>query len=589
MTDVRRVAVLVPCHNDGELVAETVYSVREPEPVEVVIVDDGSTDGATPETLRGLEAEGYRVLRLPSGLGTAMARNAGVEATDSRYVFPLDADDLAVPGALTRMADRLDARPEAEVCIGDYEEFRVKALVRTVPERLDPYRVAYTNEYPPAALFRRDVLESVGGWTRLIDELDARADWNLWMSLAERGLEGVHFGHGQLTYLRRMHGGRLAWAGRRHNRRLYDALRAQHPKLFAERRAHRSASDLSRRRALMYPIIYGRRPRSRLETVPKALLDRLGVWTLTGAVDDGVRQQMAATFAAAQRHRRAPAVRDGGPAARVAVLIPCHGDGPFVGDTVRSIAEPEPVEVVVVDDGSPDGATHAALDRLEADGHRVIRRPRNEGVSAARNAGLDATTAPYVFPLDADDLAVPGMLSRMADRLERSREAAVCFGDHVEFRFQALVRAVPEQLDPYRLAYANDYPSTALFRRETIEAIGGWRQLVADHADHDLWMTLAERGATAVHLGSGELSYRRRIDANRDRPRTLMQDPQASEVARSAHPGLFDRLEEHRRGTDMGFVRRSLYPFVHGRRSGLRVVSPIKSWLGRWRIGRTRP
>jgi glycosyltransferase involved in cell wall biosynthesis len=580
MTDAGRVAVIVPCHDDGELVTETVRSVHEPEPVELVIVDDGSTDEATRKTLGALEAQGFRVLRLPTNLGTAVARNAGVEATKSRYVFPLDADDLAVPGALTRMADRLDAEPEAEVCIGDYEEFSVKALVRTVPERLDPYRVAYTNEYPPAALFRRSAVESVGGWRRLIDELDARADWNLWMSLAERGLEGVHIGHGQLTYLRRMHSGRLAWAGRRYNRPLYNALRAQHPKLFAERRAHRAASDLSRMRALMYPIVYGRRPRSRIETVPKAMLDRLGIWTLTGTVDDGVRQQMAATFAAAQHHRPATPVREGGRRPRVAVLIPCHGDGPFVGDTVRSIDEAEPVEVVVVDDGSPDPDTHAALDRLEADGHRVIRRSQNQGVSAARNVGLEATSAPYVFPLDADDLAVPGMLSRMADRLEKSPEAAVCFGDHVEFRLQTVVRAVPEQLDPYRLAYANQYPSAALFRRETIDAIGGWRELGAVHEDHDLWLTLAERGTTAVHLGTGEPSYRRRVDPYDDRVARRTPNPRAYAVTRAAHPDLFARLEEHRRRTDMGFVRRSLYPLVHGRRR-LRLGQRIKALLNR--------
>lgn len=590
MSDARRVAVIVTCHNDGHFVAETVRSVNEPEPVELVIVDDGSTDQPTHEALRSLEEQDFRVLRLGSNLGRAAARNAGVEATTARYVFALDAANLAVAGALTRMADRLDAEAEAGVCMGDYEDFEVRALVRTVPERLDPYRVAYTNEYPPAALFRRSAVESVGGWTRLIDEVDARADWNLWMSLAERGLEGVHVGHRELTYLRRMHSGRLAWAGRRYNRRLYEALRARHPKLFAGRRAHRAASDLSRRRALLYPIVYGRRPRSRLETVPKALLDRLGIWTLTGKVDEGVRQQMAAAFASAEHRRPAPpAVREGGRRPRVAVLIPCHGDGQFVGDTVRSIDEQEPVEVVVVDDGSPDAATHAALDRLEADGHRVIRRPRNEGVSAARNAGLEATTAPYVFPLDADDLAIPGMLSRMADRLERSPAVAACFGNHVEFRFQTMVRTVPERLDPYRLAYTNEYPPAALFRRETIEATGGWREFGPLREDHDLWMTLAERGVPAVHLGVGDLSCRHRTTADRRNDRIRARNPRAHEIARATHPGLFARMSEHRRRSDMGVVRRAVYPFIHRLGGATRSKSRIKELLNRLRSrGRRR-
>jgi glycosyltransferase involved in cell wall biosynthesis len=581
MTDARRVAVIVPCHNDGQFVAETVRSVHEPEPVEIVIVDDGSTDEVTHEILRTLESDGYRVVRLASNRSTATVRNVGVESTQAPYLFPLDPDKLAVPGALERMADRLDSNPEAGVCMGDYEEFEVRTLVRTVPARLDPYRVAFTNEYPPAALFRRSALEAVGGWTRLIDKLDARADWNLWMSLAELGLEGAHFGEGHLTYLRRMHGGRLASAGRSYNLRLYGALRAQHPDLFSRLREHRAASDLSRLRARLYPVVYGRRPRVRAESIPKAVLDKLGIWTLTGTLDEPGRRQIAAAFTSAEHRRPAPPpVGKAGRLPRVTVIIPCHRDGDFVGDTVRSIDEPEPLEVVVVDDGSPDAATHGALDRLEADGHRVIRLPRNQGVSAARNAGLEATTAPYVFPLDADDLAIPGMLSRMADRLEGSSTLAACFGNYVEFRLHTVLRTVPERLDPYRLAYANEYPPAALFRRETVEAIGGWRELGPVRDDYDLWMTLAERGIPAVHLGIGDLTFRRRTPTDRRNDRVQVRNPRAHEVARAAHPGLFARIAEHRRRTDMGVARRSLYSIVYGWRR-LGVGSRTKALLDR--------
>jgi glycosyltransferase involved in cell wall biosynthesis len=547
MSDQARVAVIVPSRNHGEFVAETVRSVAEAEAVEIVIIDDGSTDEVTKETLGELESDGYRVLRLASHLGRAGARNAGVESTQARYLFVLDPDNLASPGALGRMADALDADAEAGVCVADYEEFELRTLVRTVPKHLDPYRVAFTNEYPPAALFRRSALEAVGGWTRLIEELDARADWSLWMSLAERGLEGAHLGEGQLTYLRRMHGGRLAWAGRSYNVRLYRALREQHPELFARLREHRAATDLNPIRARLYPVVYGRRPRVRAETVVKAMFDKLGIWTLTGTLDRAGRRQIAKAFSAAEHRRPAPpSVGAAGRLPRVAVIIPCHGDGDFVGDTVRSIDEPEPVEVVVVDDGSPDAATHAALDRLEADGYRVIRLPTNRGVSAARNAGLEATTAPYVFPLDADDLVIPGVLSRMADRLERSSAAAVCFGDYVEFRHQTAVRRVPERLDPYRLAYANEYPPGGLFRRSTIETIGGWRDLGPVHTDHDLWMTIAERGIPARHLGPGELSCRRRRSADPHSDGAWARSARVREIARAAHPGLFAEVSDHR-------------------------------------------
>jgi glycosyltransferase involved in cell wall biosynthesis len=509
MSDRARVAVVVPSHNDGELIAGTVHSVIEDEPVEIVVVDQGSADAATQEILASLESDGYSVVRLSADQGPAGARNTGVEATVAPYVFVLEPGNLAVPGALERMANALDNDPDAGACVGGYEGLEVRSLVRTVPKRLDAYRVAFTNEYPPSALFRRTGLEAVGGWTRLISELDARADWNLWMSLAERGLQGAHVGDGELTYLRRMHSGRLAWAGRSYNLRLYAALREQHPGLFERLREHRAASDLSPVRAWLYPIVYGRRPRVKAETIVKSAMDKLGIWTLTGTLDEGGRRQILSALNSAQRHRPAPpSIGDGG--ARVAVIIPCHRDGEFVGDTVRSIDEREPVEIVVVDDGSPDSDTHAALDRLSADGYRVVRLPSNQGVSAARNAGLEATTAPYVFPLDADDLAIPGMLARMADRLDRSGELAVCFGDYTELRLNRVLHSAPARVDLNRVADASDDSPTALLRRNTIEALGGWRDNDALRSDRGLWTAFAKREIPKVHLSPGDLSHRQR-------------------------------------------------------------------------------
>ena len=133
-----------------------------------------------------------------------MARTAGLRATSAPYVLPLDADDLAIPAQLTRAADLLDADPDAAAVVGDYEEFGTHAIIRTVPERLDPYRVAYTNEYAITALMRRSVLEGYGGWTDPSPTARGYEDWDLWMDLAEQdGLRIVHVG-GAL-YRRRMH------------------------------------------------------------------------------------------------------------------------------------------------------------------------------------------------------------------------------------------------------------------------------------------------------------------------------------------------------------------------------------------------
>lgn len=275
-----RLAVVIPCFDDGELVREAVASVSEAEPVEIVVVDDHSSDPRTLDVLEKLEAEGIRVLRHEHNSGVAAARTSGLRATRARYVFPLDADDLAVPGVLAEMAERLDADAEAAVCFGDYCEFGDTEIVRAVPDRLDPYRLAYTNEYPISALFRRTVLEEIGGWKGNDYTGRSYEDWNVWMTLAERGERGVHLGVGRLTYRRRLHGERKLAAGKRRHPSLYRELRDAHPRLFSELRAHRRRSELGRLRKLLYPVVYGGRPRFGFERSVKAFLDRVGVWTL---------------------------------------------------------------------------------------------------------------------------------------------------------------------------------------------------------------------------------------------------------------------------------------------------------------------
>src|SRR5271157_5917686 len=93
---------------------------------------------------------------------------------------------------------------------------------------------------------------------------------------------------------------------------------------------------------------------------------------------------------------------------RIAVIIPCYNDGALAAEAVTSVQAAD-VEVVVVDDGSTDTDTRRVLDDLAGPGVTVVHQD-NAGLSAARMAGVRATTAPYIYNLDADDLAAPGAL-----------------------------------------------------------------------------------------------------------------------------------------------------------------------------------
>jgi hypothetical protein len=160
--------------------------------------------------------------------------------------------------------------------VGDVEEFGDEAITRRTPTRLDPYRVALTNEFPVTALFRRTVVAAAGAW-RPYYEHQGYEDWNLWMGLAERGERIVPL-HAP-GYRRRLHGQRLNQLARTRHAERYAAMKRAHPELFGRLKEHRRRSDLPPLKKALYPLVYGARAEIPLERRIKPWFDRLGIWT----------------------------------------------------------------------------------------------------------------------------------------------------------------------------------------------------------------------------------------------------------------------------------------------------------------------
>jgi glycosyltransferase involved in cell wall biosynthesis len=251
--DGARVAVVIPCFNDGAYVGDAVASVREQEPVELVVVDDGSTDEATRTTLAGLAAAGTRVERRENG-GLSAARMTGVRATSAPYVFALDADDELEPRCLARLADALDADRSVAFTYG-HLVFTGDMTGGRRAQPWDPFTLLYANRWGAPCLYRRDALLAVGGWSLP----DVYEDWDLLMALAEHGYRGAPVDQLVLHY-RRHASARMNRTGHRRHAALYNAVKRRHEPLFARRHelARESGTPLWRR--LAYPLLLGSRP-----------------------------------------------------------------------------------------------------------------------------------------------------------------------------------------------------------------------------------------------------------------------------------------------------------------------------------------
>lgn len=137
------ISIIIPTYNQCQLLAETLNSVRAQTVgmnlLEVVVVDDGSSDG-TEEMVRGLAKSGVRYIR-QDRQGSSAARNRGLAETESPYVLSLDHDDLLTPHYCQEALDTLRAHPEAGVAWMNFSVFGVNPVddfAATQPNQHDP-------------------------------------------------------------------------------------------------------------------------------------------------------------------------------------------------------------------------------------------------------------------------------------------------------------------------------------------------------------------------------------------------------------------------------------------------------------------
>jgi len=188
MTSRKLISCIVPVFNGEDFIEEALNSIHEQtyRPIEVIIADDGSTDG----TARIVERYRPKVVYVrQENSGPAPARNLGLSRAGGDFIAFLDADDLWHPAKLERQMEQFESCPELDYCVAHIQNFWIAELAAEAERFKDHPRSKPMPGYSTQALLaRRSLFESIGQFNASLGHSDD-TDW--FMRASDHGASGA--------------------------------------------------------------------------------------------------------------------------------------------------------------------------------------------------------------------------------------------------------------------------------------------------------------------------------------------------------------------------------------------------------------
>jgi len=224
----------------------------------------------------------------------------------------------------------------------------------------------------------------------------------------------------------------------------------------------------------------------------------------------------------------------------VSVIVPCFNHGRYLPECVESIRGQhyERVETIVVDDGSTDSETLAALELIEGErAISVVRLPERRGPGAARNVAIARAAGRYVLPLDADNLLTANAIGDLVEQLSNAGEQIGFVYPNLQFFGNRQDYFEAPSYNLHGLLLSNYCDTASLVDRDVFDCglrYAEYADLI--HEDWDFVLALAERGIYGEPARTQTILFRKHGFTRSD---LVHIQPRAADAVRDRHAGLF--------------------------------------------------
>lgn len=191
----------------------------------------------------------------------------------------------------------------------------------------------------------------------------------------------------------------------------------------------------------------------------------------------------------------------------ISVVIPTYNASRFLADAVTSVRQQgyNPLEVIVVDDGSTDETRRMAADWPDV----TYIYQQNRGASEARNTGIMAATGSLLAFLDSDDLWLPDHLRLLLRPLTLNPDAQFVWGTSRVVQFDSDSGQQEKVLDE---AWPGFLIGAGLYRREAFDRVGLYDSDLQICHDTDWYARARHLGVVDIQISDQVLVYRRRAE-----------------------------------------------------------------------------